>query len=250
MALAMVHALLEVRVLHPSDAEAAEAGGADRLLVVALGGGRAHSPDAAVVSAVARATPLPVRALLRLPEDDVPGDTTTGAGLVRLAGLAREYLAAGAEGMAFGFLTAQLEVDTELCEALAAQLPCPWVFTRAVDHALDHRRAWRQVLGLPGLDGVLAAGSSLGAAHGHDALLELCRDPTVAGRLVAAGGVRTEHVPWLLRAGVRAFHVGSAVRRDGSWDKAHTDPPMVRAWRLLLDDELARRRGGAVGGGP
>lgn len=238
----MVDALLEVRVLHPSDAEAAAAGGADRLLVVALGGGRAHSPEPAVVSSVVRATPVPVRALLRLPEDDERGDTTTGAGLVRMAGLARDYRAAGAEGVAFGFLTDQLEVDVELSEALAGQLPFPWTFTRAVDRALDHRRAWRQVLGLPGVDGVLAAGSSLGAEHGQDALLELCRDPAVAERLLAAGGVLSEHVPWLLRAGVRGFHLSGAVRPDRSWDKAHTDAAMVRSWRLLIDDELCRRR--------
>lgn len=243
----MADALLEVRVLQPSDAEAAAAGGADRLLVVALGASRAHAPDPAVVSAVARVTPLPVRALLRLPEDAERGDTTTGAGLVRMAGLAQEYVASGAEGVVFGFLTDQLEVDVERSGALAGRLPCPWICSRAIDHALDHAKAWRQLLTLPGLDGVLAAGSPLGAARGHEQLLAAARNPAVAERLIAAGGVVAEHVPWLLRAGVRGFHLGSAVRPGRSWTKAHTDAGLVRAWRLLLDDELARRRGDRFG---
>jgi len=238
-------ALLEVRVLHPADAEAAAAGGADRLLVVRLGETVPVCPEPALVSAVARATPLPVRVLLRRPEEST--DTTTGAGLVRMAALAQGYLACGAEGVSFGFLTDQLEVDVELTAALATQLPCPWTFTRAIDHALDHRRAWRQVADLPGLDGVLAAGSPLGAAHGHESLLRAVEDPAVAALLVAAGGTAAEHVPWLVQAGVRAFHVGSAVRPDRSWSKAHTEAGLVRSWRRLLDDELARRRPGAAG---
>lgn len=239
-------ALLEVRVLHPGDAEQAAAGGADRLLVVALdqsaGEPRTRAPEPALVSSVARATPLPVRALLRLPADGVRVDTTTGAGIVRMAGLAQEYVGCGAEGVVFGFLTDQLEIDVELCTVLADQLPCPWTFTRAIDHALDHRRAWRQVAGLPGLDGVLAAGSPLGAGRGHEQLLRALREPGVADLLVASGGLAPEQVPWLLQAGVRAFHLGGAARPDRSWSKAHTDAGLVRSWRLLLDDELARRR--------
>jgi len=39
-----------------------------------------------------------------------------------------------------------------------------------------------------------------------------------------------------LRAGVRAFHLGSGARPGGSWDRAYVDPSYVRSWRLLLDD--------------
>ncbi len=238
----MAEPLLEVRVLHPADAEAAEAGGADRLVVVALGQTRAHAPEPALVSAVARATALPVRALLRLAEDGDRGDSTTGAGLVRLAGLAESYLAAGAEGVVAGFVTDQLEIDAELAAALTDRLRCPWTFSRAIDRTLDHRRSWRQVARLPGVDGVLSAGSAVDARHGHEALLSVAADPATAALLLAAGGVLPEHVPWLLRAGVQGIHLGSAVRPDRSWTKAHADAALVRSWRLLLDDERDRIR--------
>ena len=240
--------LLEVRVLNAADAEAAEAGGADRLLVVTVSDGAsgwtdpadaARSPEPALVSSLCRASDLPVRVLLRLDG----GETTTGAGLVRLAGLASDYLAAGAEGLAYGFLDTDLEIDTELCAELADRTRVPWTFTRAFDRALDPRRAWRRVKALPGLDGVLTAGSALGAEQGHESLLLLAgADPVATELAIAAGGVRAEHVPWLVRSGLRRLHVGTAVRQGGSWTKAYTDAALVRSWRLLLDDAVQRAR--------
>jgi copper homeostasis protein len=247
---------LEIRVMHAADAEAAEAAGADRLLVVAVPEGMsgdvsggvskgtvpadaARSPEPALVSSLCRTSDIPVRVLLRL--DD--RETTTGAGLVRLAGLASDYLAAGAEGLAYGFLDRDLEIDTELCAELADRTRAPWTFSRAFDRVLDPRRAWRQVQQLPGLDGVLTAGAALGAPQGHEALLALTTsDPAAARLAIAAGGVQPEHVPWLVRAGIRRVHLGTAVRPGGSWHKAYTDAALVRSWRLLLDDALERVR--------
>lgn len=235
--------LLEVRVVHPADAEAAEAGGADRVLLTARGTDGLRSPEPAVVSAVRRATALPVRVVLRLD----PGDTTTGAGLARLSALADQYAAAGAQGLAYGFLDADLEIDTELCAALAERAELPWTFTRAFDRALDARRAWRQAAALPGLDTVLTAGAATGAAQGHEALLALAAaEPVVAALAVAAGGPAPEHVPWLVRAGVPRLHLGGAVRPAGSWDKAYTDAALVRSWRLLLDDAAGRAGAGSA----
>ena len=72
----------------------------------------------------------------------------------------------------FGFLDADLEIDTEVCEHLAAALPdVPWTFHRAVDATLDPRRSWRRLLGLPGLVAVRSAGSPQGLAVGYDDLL-------------------------------------------------------------------------------
>ena len=229
--------LLEVIALHPADAEAAEAGGADRLELVGSMEHGGVSCVTATVSAVTRATALPVRVMLRLREDF----STTGGELARLVGLAGDYLAAGAEGVVFGFLNHDLDIDIPVCEAIVDGLDgAPWTFHRAVDSCLDHDRAWRHLRQLEGLDAVLTAGSSLGVAHGLDELTRRASDPTAVGLLMAGGGLEPEHVPWLVRAGVRAFHVGSSVRPDRSWDKAYVDPAYVRSWRLLVDDHTAR----------
>jgi copper homeostasis protein len=230
--------LLEVIALHPADAEAAEAGGADRLELVGTMEHGGLSCETSTVSAVTRATSLPVRVMLRLREDF----STTGGELTRLVGLAGDYLSAGAEGVVFGFLTGDLDVDVEVCQAIVAGLDgAPWTFHRALDRCLDHDRAWRQLRGLDGLDAVLTAGSSLGVARGLESLTRRAQDPDAAGLLMAGGGLEAEHVPWLARAGVRAFHVGSSVRPDRSWDKAYVDPGYVRSWRLLVDDHTARK---------
>ena len=225
--------LLEVVALHPADAEAAEHGGADRILMVADDAQEGLSPEPALVSALCHATGLPVRVTLRLTDTYA----TTGGELTRLMGLAVDYLAVGAEGLVYGFLTADLDVDVDVCAAIAdAVNNAPWTFSRAVDHALDTRRAWRHLTTLPGLDAVLTAGSALGVANGLGALTDRARaNATEARLIVAGGGLEAEHVPWLLRAGVRSFHVGPQVRPGGS-TRAYVDAAYVRSWRRLLDD--------------
>jgi copper homeostasis protein len=229
--------LIEVVALHPADAENAQEGGADRLQVCAWVDDEPHSVEPAQVSAIVRAADLPVRVTLRLSR----GFTTQGGEFTRLVGLAGDYLALGADGVSFGFLTPDLRVDTEVCAALAAELAgASWTFDRAFDHALDIRHAWRQSRGLPGVDAVHSAGALLGIDTGFDDLLALCEeDADFAAVVIAAGGVRPEQVPWLVRAGVTRVHLGASVRAGESWMKAHVEPSFVRSWRLLLDDAIA-----------
>jgi len=233
--------LLEVAVVHPRDAAAATEGEADRLLLMAEPEAGGRSPEPPVVSAVLRETDLPVRVVLRI--DD--GLSTDGAQFARLVGLARTYLDLGATGVSFGFLDHDLEIDRPTCSALAADLVgVPWTFHRGFDAALDGRRAWRDVLDLPGLDAVASAGSTRGLADGGEELLGRARkDPRIAALLLVSGGLTPEFVPWLIRAGVRQFGLGDEVRQDGSWTKASVDAGAVRAWRMLLDDAHHRALG-------
>lgn len=242
---AMGEALLEVQVRHPGDVSGADEGGADRLHLVgerALIG--ALSPEPALVSSICRDTEVPVHVLLRL--DD--SWTTTGGELTRLVGLAEHYLGCGAAGVSFGFLDADLEVDTEVCRNLAEQLPnVPWVFHEGIDATLDATRSWARVVDLPGLVGVRSSGSPRGLSVGYDDLLALAASaPPVARLLIAGGDLAAEHVPWFLRAGVRQFHVAAQVR-PGASDRAYVDAGLVRSWRLLLDDALARVERSATG---
>jgi copper homeostasis protein len=241
----MSRGLLEVAVLHARDVPGCEQGGADRLsLSVGLaaelsvdGEGDGLSPDLALAASVIRATELPVRVMLRLNESL----TTTGGEFMRLVGLAEEYVSLGAEGVELGFLDADLQVDTETCVALAKSLPgVPWTFHRAFDRTLEPERAWRQVVGLPGLTAVRTGGSPQGLGHGYDDLLTMAqRDPEVARLVLPAGGLLPEHVPWLLRAGVGQLHVDVQVRPGATW-RSYVDADFVRSWRLMLDDAADR----------
>ena len=232
--------LLDVVVLHPRDVPGADEGGADRLQVATHLESGGLSPEPGVVSSICKETEVPVRVMLRLND----AFSTTGGELTRLVGLAEDYLSVGAEGVVFGFLDANLDIDTEVCAHLAERLAdVPWTLSRAIDSALSTDHAWRQVGGLPGLDSVLSAGSPRGLEVGHDELTDrAAANPSVAALLMAGGGLRSEHVPWLARAGVRQFHVGSSVRPGGSWTKAYVDASHVRAWRMLLDDAVDQAR--------
>ena len=236
--------LLDVVVLHAADAEAAQAGGADRLEVRGRPDDGGRSAEPATVSSVVRATDLPVRVVLRLSD----GYTTTGGEAARLIGLASDYLAVGAEGVVLGFLDANLELDLQVIDALVSPLrSAPWTLSRAVDSVLDADRAWRQLVGLPGLTAVHTAGSALGLDAGLD---DLCRrassDPAVARLVLAGGGLRAEHVPWLVQSGVRQLHLAEAVRPGGTFGRSYVDAGLVRSWRLLLDDSIGRRTGRAT----
>jgi copper homeostasis protein len=85
---------------------------------------------------------------------------------------------------------------------------------------------------------VLTAGSARGVAEGLDELVARARADEFARNVIMAGGdLLPEHVPWLARAGVRAFHIDSAARPRGS-QKAYVDADLVRAWRTLVDDAV------------
>jgi copper homeostasis protein len=75
---------------------------------------------------------------------------------------------------------------------------------------------------------------------GFDDLVDLVESSPDFGALaIAADGVRPEHVPWLVRAGVTRVHLGAAVRPGESWTKSYVDAAFVRSWRLLLDGRTA-----------
>lgn len=226
--------LLEVIVRHAPDAERAEAGGADRLELVGSMDHGGLSPEPALVREVRRATSLPVRVMLRLRE----GFGTDGGELVRLQGLAGAYESEGADGLVLGFLNAHTEVDAGVVEALVSEREAGWTFHRAVDSCISTDRAWRELRRLRGLDAVLTAGSARGVAEGLDELVQRARSDDFARQVImAGGGLQPEHVPWLVRAGVRAFHIGSSARPLGSW-KAYLDAELVRTWRTLLDEQV------------
>jgi copper homeostasis protein len=227
----MAAVVLEIAVDDPRDVPGAVDGGADRLHVAVPGSTCRLSPEPALVSAICRESDLPVFVLLRLNDSW----STTGGEFARLVGLGEDYLGCGATGVAFGFLDADLEIDTETCQMLLARLPnVPWTFHRAIDSSLDPRRSWRRLLGLPRLVAVQTAGSPRGMSAGFDDLLATIT-PEIAPLAMPGGGLSAEHVPWLYRAGVRQLHLGDLVRPGGS-AKAYVDAGYVRSWRSLVDD--------------
>ena len=227
--------LLEVIALHEHDARRAEEGGADRVELLGTMDEDGLSPEPALVEKVRNSIDIPLRPMVRLR----PGFGTDGGEATRLRGLIWSYLDAGADGVVLGFLNGHGDVDTEVIQALVGEGDWPWTFHRAIDHVLDARRAWQVLPTLPRLDQVLTAGSPRGVEHGLDDLLQTITEVPQAASLIMAGGqLEPEHVPWLVRAGVRSFHIGRKARPQGTY-KAWVDAGLVTSWRHLIDTEVA-----------
>ncbi|MGW6935114.1 copper homeostasis protein CutC [Lentzea sp. NPDC054927] len=212
--------ILEVIALNAKDAEAAQAGGAHRLELVADMASDGLTPSVSTFKEVRQAVDIPVRVMLRDAKGFAPGN------LKQLRRQAWELREAGATEFVLGFLDAEGEIDEGVTLNLAAELEgCAWTFHRALDNSADIFRSWATVQTL-GCDTVLAAGSAKGVEDGLENLKKLVAQAPPA--LLVGGGLQVHHVEELLAAGVNGFHVGSAVRPSG-WDSP-VDAASVREW--------------------
>ncbi|WP_055546615.1 copper homeostasis protein CutC [Streptomyces sp. NBRC 110028] len=236
----MSRPILEVIALHPEDAIAAEAGGADRLELVTDMAADGLTPSRETFAAVRSAVDLPVRVMLRASDGFAAGDAAAVDALCRKAAALH---AEGADEFVLGFLDADgladLNAIATLVEVIGAGPGVDesrWTFHRAIDRAADRDVLRRQLAGLPGLDTYLTAGSAHGVDHGLSTLrAEAARGgaPGYEARIMVGGGLRLDHLSELRAAGITAFHIGSAAR-PGGWHGS-VDAVAVGQWRLALD---------------
>ncbi|WUS98398.1 copper homeostasis protein CutC [Streptomyces sp. NBC_00708] len=224
-------AVLEVIALDAEDAVAAQAGGADRLELVTDMAADGITPSCATFAAIRAAVDIPLRVMLRVADGFAAGDVDV---LVRKA---RELRAEGADEFVLGFLDADGNPDLVAVERLVAELDgCRWTFHRAIDRAADRDALRKALADLPGLDTYLTAGSAAGVDAGIPTLVaEAGRagEPGYEPRILVGGGLRLEHLPELLAAGIDAVHIGGAARPQG-WS-GPVDAAAVREWRDVLD---------------
>ncbi|AWW38952.1 copper homeostasis protein CutC [Streptomyces sp. AS58] len=224
-------AVLEVIALDAEDAVAAQAGGADRLELVTDMAADGLTPSAGTFAAIRAAVDIPLRVMLRLADGFAAGEVD------RLVDVALRLREQGADEFVLGFLGPDGGVDLDAVERVAGVLDgCRWTFHRAIDRAAD-RDALRKALdGMSGLDTYLTAGSADGVDDGIPTLLaEAARqgEPGYEQRILVGGGLRLEHVPRLLAAGLDGFHIGGAAR-PGGWE-GPVSVGAVAEWRAVLD---------------
>ncbi|MFI6008141.1 copper homeostasis protein CutC [Streptomyces sp. NPDC051243] len=224
-------AVLEVIALGVEDAVAAQAGGADRLELVTDMAADGLTPPVETVAGIRAAVGIDLRVMLRLADGFAVGDVE------RVARTARAMRGAGAEEFVLGFLDTDGGVDLAAVERVVDELDgCRWTFHRAIDRAADRDALRKQLDGMPGLDTYLTAGSAAGVDDGLPTLLaEAARsgEPGYEQRILVGGGLRLDHVPTLLAAGVDGFHIGGAAR-PGGWD-GPVSAEAVAEWRAALD---------------
>ncbi|RPF34404.1 copper homeostasis protein CutC [Streptomyces sp. TLI_185] len=236
-----MRAVLEVIALGVEDAVAAQAGGADRLELVADMAADGLTPPVETFAGIRAAVDIDLRVMLRLADGFAAGDSE---GVARLVRVVREMRAAGADEFVLGFLDADGQVDLDAVERLVEELDgCRWTFHRAIDRATDRDALRKQLDGLPGHDTYLTAGSATGVDDGLPTLLAeaaRCGEPGYEPQIMVGGGLRLDHVPQLKAAGIDAFHIGGAAR-PGGWE-GPVSAAAVAEWRAVLD--------GTPGNGP
>lgn len=222
---------LEVVAVTVADALAAEAGGADRLELVAGFAEGGVTPSAGVIAAVRKATRLPIYVMIRPRGGDFVYSPAEVDAMAYDARLAREL---GADGLVLGALHLDGSVDVEAITRVLAAGQLPATFHRAIERTADQKAALDLLATIPGVERVLTSGG----AGDPIAAIPLLRDlaahqPQIA--VMAGAGVTLANAEQIVReTGVRSLHTGSAVREPQT-ATAPVAEERVRALRRILD---------------
>lgn len=203
--------LLEVIAASVHDAKEAYRGGAERLELcsaLALGG---LTPTLGTLELIKKEVPIPVMGMIRPREGGMaydPGEFTT---MQRDAELLIE---AGAEGLVFGFLTSDAQVDISRCRSFLRVVDSAskgrtveTVFHRAFDVVADSERALEDLIDL-GITRVLTSGRTPTAIEGLGEIRRLVEQADQRIQILPGGGITTDHVRPLVKAtGVDQIHL-------------------------------------------
>ncbi len=202
---------LEIIASSAGDARAAAMGGADRLELcsaLALGG---LSPSLGTLKAVKQAVKVPVMCMVRPREGGMAYSSWEFEAMLQDAAL---FLDAGADGLVFGFLTPDGDVDLARCRemldvvaARAGSRRIQTVFHRAFDVVRDPVRSLEELVDL-GIQRVLTSGR---APLARDGVAEIRRCvEQAAGRIeiLPGGGITPADVKFIVRStGVDQVHL-------------------------------------------
>jgi copper homeostasis protein len=209
--------LLEVPVASAEDALAAQAGGANRLelnAALSLGG---QTPSLGTLIEIKAAVALPVFVMIRPRPGGFAYSPTDFQVMLRDVDLALQN---GADGIVFGILTEDGQVDVDRCRRLLQPIgDHPAVFHRAFDVTPDPHEALEQLIDL-GFRRVMTSGQEQTAYNGVKLIAELIR--RAAGRI--------EILP---AGGINRFTVGDVLSRSGC-DQVHASLRFQREDRSVL----------------
>jgi copper homeostasis protein len=223
---ALPHLLrLEVCVEDPAGAALAEAAGAAQIELAANLDAGGTTPGPGLLERTRARTRLELTALVRPRGGDFCYSEEERA--VMRADL-RAVRTAGFDGVALGCLTPAGEVDRPATEELVRLAhPLRVTFHRAFDFTRDPRAALELLIEL-GVERVLSSGQERSAFEGRARLRELVEQAAGRIRVVAAGGVRPEHVRALVtESGVRELHCAAASRIES--EPGHRNPRPILA---------------------
>jgi copper homeostasis protein len=224
--------LLEVIVLSVADALAATSGGADRLEVVREIDRDGLTPSLDLVRAIADASPLPLRVMVR--ESDGFG-VSSPREITALQRTVEQLAKLAVDGAVLGF-TRGGDVDVNTTRAVLSAAPDLCVtFHRAFDAVRDQSATLTALRQLPQVDRILTSGGDGPWATRSATLARLGAKAGESMAVMAGGGIDAGGLQILIAARcVREVHVGRAARNPPS-RSAPVSAERVRELRQIAD---------------
>lgn len=158
---------------------------------------------------------------------------------------AKELLEAGSDGLAFGFLKENAEIDVELTKKMVELIKSygkEAVFHRAFDCVKDPHSAIQQLIEC-GIDRVLSSGLEATAIAGESLLSELEKTYGDKIQILAGSGIKAHNVnEFIKHSGIRQVHSSAkAWIEDPTTDNGHVSYAYHEAMDYDVVDEEAVR---------
>ncbi|MFX3648536.1 MAG: copper homeostasis protein CutC [Paenibacillus sp.] len=226
--------VLEVIAVDVEDAKAAEEGGADRIELVSAMSEGGLTPSYGVMEQVVSQVSIPVYVMIRPHSRSFRYSADDIHAMTRDVRLARKL---GAAGIVIGALTEAGEVDLLSLQSFMAEAQGLGVtFHRAIDVSASLTEALKAINTWGNVERVLTSG---GRRTAPEAILELKQlqelGQTLNIAVMAGAGVTIEGIQKLVsQTGITEIHMGSGVRREGSFDHPADSQLIARAKQQLL----------------
>jgi copper homeostasis protein len=234
----MARRLLEVAANSLASALAAQAGGADRVELCSgleLGG---LTPSMAQIAQVRERLSIPVYVLIRPRAGDFLYNDDE---LETMQRDIESCLSLGCDGVVFGALDAEAQVDVARCKPLLAAAGGMGVtFHRAFDMTRDLRRALDDVVTL-GAERVLTSGAAASAMVGAGTIAQLITQ--AAGRIVVmpGAGIGAANVAALAQAtGAMEFHASAKISLPSAMQWTHAGLADMAGGEIRTDADEVR----------
>lgn len=223
--------VLEIACFNSESAVIAEAAGANRVELCEDYSCGGVTPSEEMITQVRRLVKLPLMVMIRPRAGDFVYSETEIAQMEESILFCRSN---GVNGVVFGTLTGDNQIDRLLCSRLTnLARPMSVTFHRAIDECNDIKHSVRELVSI-GVDRVLTSGRGKTALAG---LSEISILQKIFGKQIAVmpgGGIRSSNITALFGSGCQEYHT-SAITTGPNADAAE-----IEAVKQLLTQALAK----------
>lgn len=207
--------LLEIACFSLESAVIAQSAGADRIELCEDYSSGGHSPSLEEIKKTRKLIKIPLHVMIRprptdfselFPLSDPHEFNYSEMEIQWMIGYTIACQLEGIDGIVFGALTKQKEIDTQVCSRLIEVAQnMSLTFHRAIDDCANIKTGIENIISL-GFHRVLTSGAKPNAMEGLQTLTQLQKDFGDKITIMPGGGIRSGNIKNLLDTGCREFH--------------------------------------------